>query len=299
MSIQLSHIIEKLNPKKVVGTTDRVIKSVIQFTENNIDDACICWVNDKNLHRIPFFKQGVLICSDKADPNGFNKECTYILVESPRKAFQLLIKSFFVKPEKTNFISDTAKIGSNVTLGKNVYIGHHTIIEDNCVIGNNTIIKHNNVILEDTVIGNNVKIGSNNTIGGVGFGYEKNEEGEYELIPHIGNVIIENEAEIGNNTCIDRGVLGSTFIKNNAKIDNLVHIAHGVVVGENSLVIAHAIIGGSTVIGKNVWVAPNVSIKNGLTIGDDVTIGLSAVVLKNVDDNAIMIGNPAKPLEKK
>jgi UDP-3-O-[3-hydroxymyristoyl] glucosamine N-acyltransferase len=133
----------------------------------------------------------------------------------------------------------------------------------------------------------------------VGFGYEKDEDGHYQVIPHIGGVLIEENVEIGNNTCIDRAVLGNTILKKNCKIDNLVHIAHGVIVGENSLVIAHAMVGGSTVIGDNVWVAPNAALINKITIGDNATIGLGAVVVKNVGENDTVIGNPAKPMIKK
>lgn len=104
---------------------------------------------------------------------------------------------------------------------------------------------HNTVILKDTIIEDNVVIGANNTIGGVGFGYEKDREGNFELIPHIGNVHIKRNVEIGNNTCIDRAVLGSTILEENVKVDNLVHIAHGVFVGRNSVVIANAMVAGS------------------------------------------------------
>ena len=111
-------------------------------------------------------------------------------------------------------------------------------------------------------------------------------------------MVIEDNVEVGNNTCIDKAVLGSTKIMRNVKIDNLVHIAHGVKIGENSLIIANSVIAGSTIIGKNVWVAPTANIKNNLTIGDNSTIGISAVVLKNVAENSIIIGNPGRELIK-
>ncbi len=90
----------------------------------------------------------------------------------------------------------------------------------------------------------------------------KNEEGKYSIIPHMGNVVIKNQVEIGNNTCIDRAVLGSTIINENVKIDNLVHISHGVSLGANSLIIANTMIAGSSIIGENVWVSPSSSILN-------------------------------------
>lgn len=296
--IKLQDIIDFLKPAKVIGNTDKKVSAVISFNGANTNSEAICWISDKNLQQAPQLKHGVLICPAGIDTGNLQPDCTYLLVAKPRQAFQQLLQKFFVKKQPQNFISPTAVIGENVIVGKNAYIGHHTVIEDNCIIGDNVVIMHNNSILEGTVIHSNAKIGSNNTIGGIGFGYEKNEAGDYELMPHIGNVVIAEHVEIGNNTCIDRAVLGSTMLMKHCKIDNLVHIAHGVVIGENSLIIAHAMIGGSSIIGKNVWVAPNAAIINKVQVGDNATIGLSAVVVKSVADNTVVVGNPAKPLIK-
>ena len=148
--------------------------------------------------------------------------------------------------------------------------------------------------MDNTIIGNNVTIGCNNTIGGIGFGYEKDEFGEYKLIKHIGNVVINDGVEIGNNTCIDRGVIGSTIIGENCKIDNLVHIAHGVNIGKNSLIIANSMIAGSVTIGENVWVAPSTSIINGISIGNNSMTGIGALIIKEIKDSELHIGSPAK-----
>jgi UDP-3-O-[3-hydroxymyristoyl] glucosamine N-acyltransferase len=164
-------------------------------------------------------------------------------------------------------------------------------------MGQNVKIGHNSVILDNTIIGSNVTIGCNNTIGGIGFGYEKNEFGEYELIKHIGNVVINDGVEIGNNTCIDRGVIGSTIIGENCKIDNLVHIAHGVNIGKNSLIIANSMIAGSVTIGENVWVAPSTSIINGVKIGDNSMTGIGTVVIRDIGNNELHIGIPSKKIK--
>ena len=173
------------------------------------------------------------------------------------------------------------------------------MIESDVIIGNNVRINHNTTILSDTVIHDNVSIGCNCTIGGVGFGYEMNAEGSYDVIPHIGNVEIMSGVEIGNNVCIDRAVLGSTLLKENVKVDNLVHIAHGVEIGENSLIIANAMIAGSVTIGKNVWIAPSSSIIQKLNIGDDSLVGIGSTVLKDVDKSTIVAGSPAKKINSK
>ena len=118
----------------------------------------------------------------------------------------------------------------------------------------------------------------------------------YELIHHIGNVILKEGVEIGNNTAIDRGVIGSTVLHKNVKVDNLVHIAHGVVIHENSMIIANTMIAGSAIIEKNTWVAPSASIINNVIVGEESVIGMGAVVIRNIENQSIAVGNPAKRL---
>lgn len=291
----LDEITGKLPAIKIIKHYQSEIDNVVQIDSESIKPESVLWCNDKNLHLITSLKTGNLICSEKALETDLNKNINYIIVQNPRSFFRELIFNFFYKGHKHYGISKLANIHPSVKLGKNVSIGNYVTVEENCVIGDNSYIGHNTVLLENSIVGSNVIIGNNNTIGGTGFGYEKNESGAYQLMPHIGNVVIEDFVEIGNNTCIDRGVLGSTLIKKNAKIDNLVHIAHGVVIGENSLIIANAMIGGSTIIGDNVWVAPSASLINKITIGDNSLVGMGAVVVKSVEDNKVVLGNPAKP----
>lgn len=296
--VELEKIIQFLKPTKVIGRVDLSVEKVVSFDEINLSQFAVSWINSKNVEKLYTAKSGIIICPASIDETRLPSNCTFMLFETPRKAFMELL-TFFDEQRPEPCISSSAIIGKNVKIGKNVFIGHHTVIENDVIICDNVIIYHNNSIMRGTIIKDNVKIGSNNSIGGVGFGYEKNEEGNYVVLPHIGGVIIEENVEIGNNTCIDRAVLGHTILKNNSKIDNLVHIAHGVVIGENSLVIAHAMVGGSAIIGKNVWVAPNSSLINKVSVGDNSTIGLGAVVIRNVGENEIVIGNPAKLLTKK
>ena len=131
-----------------------------------------------------------------------------------------------------------------------------------------------------------------------GFQYIKDADGGLIKFPHFGNVILEDDVEIANNTCIDRGALSNTIIRKGVKIDNLVHIAHNVEIGENTQVIALSMIAGSVKIGKDCWISPSSCIKNQLTIGDNVLIGMGAVVISDVESDSIMVGNPAKLLRK-
>jgi len=297
MEILLTDIVGKLPVTEVIGNKQRTIKRVVQLTTPDKQHTDMCWVSDKNTEQLRLVTQGVIICSVKTDRSLFNSACTYLLTESPRLYFLKLVNQFFVEKESPG-IHKTATIHNTVKTGDNCFIAAGVVIEKNCTIGNNVHIGANTVIMANTCIGNRVKIGANNTIGGVGFGYERNETGAYDLIPHIGNVVLEDDVEIGNNTTIDRAVMGSTLLKRNAKVDNLVHIAHGVTIGENSLIIANAMVAGSTVIGDNVWVAPSSSILNKVEVGNNVVIGMGAVVLKNVTDGQIMVGNPAKELTR-
>jgi len=290
--IKVKTILNEISYINFYGNTELKLDNVIPITElNNIDNA-ISWCNDKNADILNNINTNSLVIVSITNDQISNLE-NYLVVENPRRTFQEILTKFFFK-KRVNKIEETANIHATAQLGKNVYIGNNVVLEENCVIGDDTVILHNTVIHNDTLIGNNVTIGSNNTIGGVGFGYEKNSRCDFELIPHIGNVVIKDNVDIGNNTCIDRAVLGSTILEENVKVDNLVHIAHGVKVGRNSVVIANAMVAGSVNIGENSWIAPSSSILNKRDVGSNALVGMGAVVTKNVEDYTIVAGNPSK-----
>ena len=298
--ITVKEILEGIDFIKFIGNEEQHISKVIKLDASNIHQDTICWCNDKNLHNLKKTYKGTVICSNKVlDVLHDGIKCNLIIVDNPRFIFASILSKHFAPNIKQHEISLRAFVDSNSKIGKNVFIGDFTVIEKGVVIGDNTYIGYNNTVLEKTVIGNNVKIGSNNTIGGVGFGYEMNEEGKHVLIPHVGNVEIKNNVEIGNNNCIDKAVLGSTIISENVKIDNLVHIAHGVKIGKNSLIISNSMIAGSCNIGENVWIAPSSSIINNCNIGDNAVVGIGSVVLNAVEKKEVVVGVPAKPLVRK
>lgn len=296
LNILLEEIGELIGATQVIKNQSVSITELIQLDAQNDRDDVVMWASTKNYETLKAVKKGTIICSTIAEED-IQKGCNYLIVNAPRNAFRLLLETYFM-PKLEYGIASSAKVHPSVQIGKNVFIGENTVIEAGCILGDNVRIAHNTVLHTRTKASNNVSIGSNCVIGGVGFGYEKDEKGAYVVIPHIGNVVLEENVEIGNNTCIDRAVMGSTLLKKNVKVDNLVHIAHGVVIDENSLIIANALIGGSTTIGKNVWVAPSSTIINKVNIADDVVIGMGAVVIKSAEKGAVLVGNPAKPLVK-
>ncbi|HEY8935959.1 MAG TPA: UDP-3-O-(3-hydroxymyristoyl)glucosamine N-acyltransferase [Ohtaekwangia sp.] len=296
MEVLLTKIIQEFPVIETVGNTTRIIRNVVRASNEIFYNEDITWISDKNSDMIQSIQNGCVICSYLVSRDNFQSGCTYLIVNNPRLYFLNVVKHFFME-EETPEISTKSVIHPTVKIGEGVTIRAGVIIERDCIIGNNTSIDSNTVIKKGTIIGNRVKIGANNTIGGDGFGYEKNESGQYEFIPHLGNVLIEDDVEIGNNTAIDRAVLGSTILRKNSKIDNLVHIAHGVDIGENSMVIANSMIAGSVSLGKNVWVAPSASVLNKLTIGDNAVVGMGAIVLKPVTAGQTVVGNPAKDLQ--
>ncbi len=232
------------------------------------------------------------------DLQAIRNDVTILSVNDPKKLMVSCLKHFFTN-QKIVSIHPTALIHEQVKPGQDFSIGAYSIVEANVSIGNNCVIESHVHIKENTVIGNSVYIKSGVVIGGKGFGFVKGEDNVWIDFPHFGAVIIEDNVEIGSNTCIDRGALGDTRIGKGTKIDNLVHIAHNVKINDNCLIIADAMLGGSVTIGENTWVAPSASIRNGLTIGANSLIGMGAVVTKNVMENSTVAGNPAKPFDKK
>jgi UDP-3-O-[3-hydroxymyristoyl] glucosamine N-acyltransferase len=299
--VTIAHITTALKPIHFRGNENTQITAIKSIDNATFNNNSIGWCSDKNGALIYKIITGTVIISENlfATLNTI-ETVNYIVVASPRIYFAEVIARFFVEKIPFGIVSSSASISENVVYdAATVHIGNNVVIEKGVVIGTHVIIQHNTVIKANTVIGNNVTIGSNCTIGGVGFGYEKNEAGQYVLIPHIGNVLLEDNVEIGNNVCIDRAVLESTILHKNVKVDNLVHIAHGVEIGANSLIIANAMIAGSVKIGENTWIAPSSSIIQKTTIGDDVIVGLGSVVLKNVEDGSVVAGVPARKIEKK
>ncbi len=236
---------------------------------------------------------------------------TLIRVEDAYTAFAKLLELYNQINNEKRGVSSLAFISKSAVIGKNVYIGEFAFIGENVTIGDNS------KIFPQVFLGDNVKIGSESTIyagaviysdnligdrctihGGVvigadGFGFAPQQDKNYKKVAQIGNVIIEDDVEIGSNTTIDRATLGSTIIRQGVKLDNLIQIAHNVEIGENTVIAAQTGISGSTKIGKNCMIAGQVGFVGHLIIGDDVKIGAQSGISGNLKDGSIVMGSPA------
>ena len=203
--------------------------------------------------------------------------------------------------DKTEF-KDKVKFGKNVLIGKNVkigldcLIGHNTIIEKNVVIGNNCSIG-SNVIIRNSIIKNNVHVLDGCVIGKKGFGFFPDKASNFRY-PQIGVVIIEDNAEIGCGSTIDRGSLSNTIIGKNTYLDNQIHIAHNVKIGNNCIIAGQVGFAGSSTLGNNVMIGGQAGISGHLKIGSNVQIGGGSGVIKDIPDNTKVMGYPAKNLKE-
>jgi UDP-3-O-[3-hydroxymyristoyl] glucosamine N-acyltransferase len=293
----------------VIGNPLQTFSNIAKIEEAKEGDLTFLYLSSYEKYLSTTKASAVLIAP------GFNKSRTdlnYIEVKNPNAALQKLIIAFFNKPQKLSGIDKSASIDNSAVIGKNVTLGKNVVISSGCSIGDNTIIHHNSVILEnvkigsccliytnvsireDCIIGNNVIIHSNTVIGSDGFGYIPNEKGEFIKVPQIGNVILEDDVELGSNVSIDRAALGSTIICRGVKIDNLVQIAHNVEIGENTVISGQSGIAGSTKIGKNCMFGGQSGITGHIEIGDKVMIGAQSGVTKSLKKPGSYLGFPAK-----
>lgn len=296
--IQTSLILEFLKTSNLahsfIGNELLEIKdfSLLETMESNN----IIWVKQMaNIGNADISIPDILVVSSCEELKGIAKNL--ILCSDSKQVFFEILTHFFGEDNQQSFISKKSQVETEA-IGDNVYIGHNTYVGKDVVIGENVKIMHS-VSLEGKIcIGNDTTIASGAVVGTDGYGYYKNDKGINNRVPHFGGVRIGNNVDIGANTCIDRGTLGDTVIGNDVKIDNLCHIAHNVVIEDNVSVIALSMIAGSVVLKKNSYIAPSASVRNQLVIGENSFVGLGAVVVKNVDDNVLVAGVPAKTIKK-
>jgi len=195
---------------------------------------------------------------------------------------------------ENHYVAAFAHIGDNVQIGNNVKIFPNVVIGENVKIGNNVMLHPGVVIYADCILGNNITIHSGAIIGSDGFGFAPTADGSYQKVPQLGNVIIEDNVEIGSNTTIDRATIGSTVIKKGVKLDNLIQVAHNVEVGENTVIAAQVGLSGSTKVGKGVMMGGQAGTAGHLSIADGVKVAARSGITKTIDKaHSTITGFPA------
>ena len=308
MNLRLTDI-AKLVDGKITGDTEVIINSVARIDEAGKGDLTFLYLQNFEKFFTATRASAILV---KPSFNKTRDDISYIEVNEPEIAFNKILIHFFAKDlilkgvDETAFVNSSSVLGSNVSLGRNVVIGpnckignnvkifHNTVLLDDVEVGDNSIIYQNVSIREDSKIGKNVIIHAGAVIGSDGFGYRKDDKGVYHKVPQIGNVILEDDVEIGANTTIDRAALGSTIVKKGTKIDNLVQIAHNVSVGSNTVMSAQSGVSGSVKIGDNVIIAGQVGIAGHLEITDNVILMAQSGVAKSISKPGFYFGSPAK-----
>ena len=268
--------------------------------------------NPKYTHYI-YDTESSIVLVDKSVELEKPTKATLIKVDNAYECVAKLLQLYeSMKPKKTGidslaFISPSAKIGENVYIGAFAYIGDNVVIGDGCQIypnvvicenakvGNDCLFYPNVTIYHDCHVGNRVTLHAGSVVGSDGFGFAPSENG-YDKIPQIGIVTIEDDVEIGANTCIDRSTMGSTYVRKGVKLDNLVQIAHNTDIGANTVMSAQVGIAGSTKVGQWCMFGGQVGIAGHITIGHKVFLGAQSGVPSSLKDNQTLIGTP--PMEK-
>ena len=296
---------------KVEGNPSIEVNSLAKI-EEGFTGALSFLSNPKYEEYIYKTESSVCIVNDTFSPsNSLPESLTLIKVEDAYSCFAKLLEVYDSmtkeepRIESPSFIDESAKVGEGLFLGAFAYIGRDAKIGDNVAIhpnvniGNNveigegTIVYAGATIYRDCIIGKNCIIHSGAVIGADGFGFAPDEKGEFQKIPQIGNVVIEDNVDVGANATIDRATMGSTIIHKGAKIDNLVQIGHNVEIGKNSAMAAQVGIAGSCKVGDNVMIGGQVGLAGHMKVGNKVMIAAQSGVAGDVKDGTVLMGSPA------
>jgi len=293
---------------KVEGDPNAKIKTLAKIEEATPGSLTFL-ANPKYVSYLPTTKASIVILTDGIS----NEKCsaTLIKVKDGREAFTILMEAYHKLQLSKSGIEEHATVSKSAKLGKEVYIGASSFIGENVVIGDgvkifpgvyigenskigdNTIVYPGVKIYRESVIGKSCTFHSGVVIGSDGFGFVPNSENNYRKMPQIGNVIVEDNVEIGSNSTIDRATMGSTIIGKGVKLDNLIQVGHNVEIGENTVIAAQSGVAGSTKIGRDCMIGGQVGIIGHLTIGNRVKIAAQSGIGSDVPDDSIIQGSPA------
>ena len=260
-----------------------------------IRDSSILFVNKQPL-LINEDTSRILIISDSNENFKNNFENIFI-VKNLNETYNLILNNLFYHEDEVSYydefiFNNGSYLSKYSSIDKSCFIGKNCIIGKGVKIGKNSIIK-NNVVIKNSIIGSNVVICDNTSIGTTGFGFDFKNRGSNNLNPQIGIVFIDDNCHIGSSCSIDRGKIDMTYIGKNSMIDNMVHIAHNVIIDDNACIAAQTGISGSVKIGVNVTIGGQVGFAGHVKVGDNVVIAAKSGVTKNVKDNSTIAGFPA------
>lgn len=285
----------------------QVLITAVAGIEDAGEGAITFLANPKYRAKLEETKASAVIVAPNIEIAGLN----LLKVPNPYLAFAQVLSMFARKYHPSQGIHDSCWLGEDVTIGDGCALGAHVAIGNHVTIGERTIIYPGVVVgdgvsigsdcilypnvslLQEVRLGNRVIVHSGTTIGSDGFGFAPTGQGDYYKIPQAGTVVIDDDVEIGANVSIDRATLGETHLHKGVKIDNLVQIAHNVVIEEHSIVVSQVGISGSTKVGKQVTLAGQVGLVGHIEIGDRVMIGAQSGVSKSVPEGAMLSGSPA------
>ena len=309
MEFKATEIAAFLNGE-VVGNGDIKVYNVSKIEEGK--PGTLAFLANVKYENYIYETQASVVLVNKSFVPKKNISATLIKVDDAYKAFASLLELYLLSKsslktgiEQPSFIHESVQLGKdiyvgafayiskNVKIGSNVKIYPHVFIGENVSIGDDSILYAGVKIYDDCIIGNRCILHSGSVVGADGFGFAPQQDGTYKKIPHVGNTILEDDVEIGANTTIDCGTMGSTIIRKGVKIDNLVQIAHNCDVGENTVIAAQTGIAGTTKVGENCKLGGQVGLAGHITIGNNVQVGAQSGVANSVKDNEILLMTPA------
>jgi UDP-3-O-[3-hydroxymyristoyl] glucosamine N-acyltransferase len=294
---------------EVVGNPNAEVHKLSKIEEGT--EGSLTFLSNPKYQNFIYTTQATITIVNKTFEAEQEVSSTLIKVEDAYQAFSKLLeyynqvklmKSGIEQPSVISenvtygtdlYLGSFCYVGKNVTIGNNVKIYPNTFIGDNVTIGDNCVFFAGVRVYSETEIGNNCVIHSGTIVGSDGFGFAPHDDGTYSKIPQIGNVILEDDVEVGSCTTIDRATMGSTVIRKGVKLDNQIQIAHNVEIGENTVIASQTGIAGSTKIGKNCMIGGQVGIVGHITIGNNVRIQAQSGVGKSIGDGEVIQGTPA------
>lgn len=238
---------------------------------------------------------GAVVLAPPSVTSSGDADGAVIAVDNPRAAFAIAVARFFARRPSPG-VADSARIDPDATIHPSAHIGEYTVVRAGAVIGANAEIRDHVVIGHDVRIGDDALIKSHAVIGEEGFGMERDADGDYIRIPHVGSVVIADHVEVGNFVTVCSGTIAPTTVNDHTKIDDHAHIAHNCQIGRNVIITAGATLSGSVVVEDDTWIGPNASVIQGVTLGSGSVLGIGAVAIRSVPANEIRTGNPARRL---